>query len=322
MSDSVGSRRRRKAGWPVAARPEFAPLAAGDAVAVVATGFAVLPDRLSSGLDVIRRLGYDPRPGAHVRDRLGYLAGPDDARLEDLLRAWHDPATRALWFARGGYGTARLLTDLPWRRLARRPKLLVGYSDVTALFAALLSRTPGLCLYGPVAAELGTPDAWHRPSLRALLRGEDVTIPISRRAVLRSGRARGRLLGGNLTVLTHLIGTRDFPSLDGAVLALEDVGEEVYRVDRMLDHLRRSGALRGIAGVCLGSFASPPPAREFPGDRDLVEVLREAFAPLGVPVVRDLPFGHVRRKRTLPLGALCTLDTEAGAWRLEARPAP
>ena len=119
-----------------------------------------------------------------------------------------------------------------------------------------------------------------------------------------------------MTVLVHLLGTRWMPSLEGAVLVLEDVGEEVYRLDRLLTHLRMSGRLKGLAGICLGRFDPPAASRRFPGDRSLPEVLEEILAPLGVPVVRDLPFGHIPGKRVLPLGGEAMLDTASRTLRL------
>jgi muramoyltetrapeptide carboxypeptidase len=293
-------------------RPLLEP---GATVGVVATGFAVRPPALRSGVRRLERMGYRVALGEHVLARCGYLAGDDDARAADLCAMLSDPDVAAVWFARGGYGTARLLDRIPWRRLARRPKLLVGYSDLTALFGAIAGRSAGRCLYGPVVAELGQESAYDRSSLERLLAGLPVKLRIRRAQVLAHGRARGRLLGGNLTVLAHLLGTPHAPDLRGAVLFLEDVGEETYRIDRALTQLAAAGALRGVAGVLLGSFL-PPPRRAFPPDRVLDDVLGERFLPFGVPVIRDVPAGHVAGKWTLPLGGIAEIDTAAGQVRL------
>ncbi|HKQ61654.1 MAG TPA: LD-carboxypeptidase, partial [Candidatus Polarisedimenticolaceae bacterium] len=146
-------------------------LARGDTVAVVASGFAVRPEPLAAGLTELRRMGYEPAPGRNLAAREGYLAGSDATRLADLLAAWRDPRVRAIWFARGGYGTARLLDAIPWKELRRRPKLLIGYSDLTALFPVAAERTGSRCIHGPLVAELGRPEAFHRASLRAALAG-------------------------------------------------------------------------------------------------------------------------------------------------------
>jgi len=261
------------------------------------------------------RLGFRVVVGRHVLDRHGYLAGDDDARAADLVEMLRAPDVRALWFARGGYGTARILDRVPWRALARAPKVLVGYSDLTALFAPAIDRARALCLYGPVARELGEAAAWHAPSLRRLLSGQPLELRIAARDVVAGGRARGRLIGGNLTVLAHLCGTSYEPDCRGAILYLEDTGEPTYRIDRMLTQLGQAGWLARVRGVVVGNL-DVPPRRRFPPDRSLDDVLGEALASLGVPVVRGLVAGHVAHKRTLPLGGTAEIDTRAGVLRV------
>jgi muramoyltetrapeptide carboxypeptidase len=146
--------------------------------------------------------------------------------------------------------------------------------------------------------------------LKKLLAGQSLTVPVRKRQVLAEGRAHGRLIGGNLTVLAHLQGTRYAPDLGGAVLFLEEVGEQVYRIDRALTQLRMAGALRGVAGVLLGRFSSPP-RESFPPDRDPRVVLAEFFASCEIPVIDGLPVGHVAGQWSLPLGGTVDLDTSA-----------
>jgi len=263
-------------------------------------------------------MGYEVQLGRSVARQEGYLAGSDEERAEDLNRFLRDGSVRGIWFARGGYGTARLLELVDWKALGRDPKCLVGYSDVTALFAAAGRRADPICLYGPVVAELGDRARYHAPSLRAALRGDPVRLPFRRRQVLAPGRARGALRGGNLTVLVHLIGTRYEPDLRASVLFLEDTAEETYRLDRLLTHLRMSRVLDRVAAVLLGSFEPKPTERPFPPDRPVRDLLEETFLPLGVPVVMGLPAGHLPGKRTLPLGGMAELDTASG--RLVIRP--
>ncbi len=291
-------------------------LARGDTVGVVATAFAVRPALLEAGVRRLREMGFRVLLGDHVRDCHGYLAGDDAARAEDLRAMLLHPEVKAIWFARGGYGTARILEQVPWRRLKRHPKLLVGYSDLTALFSAVVQRTGQLCLHGPVVAELGQPDAYHAPSLRRMLAGQPTTLRVRKGQVLAGGKARGRLTGGNLTVLSHLQGTRFAPDFRDSVLFLEDVGEEAYRVDRALTHLKMAGAFRDLAAVLLGDFATPRSRRLFPPDRSVRELLAETFVPLGVPVIGGIRAGHVRGKWTLPLGGTARVDTAAGEVRL------
>lgn len=277
---------------------------------------------LDAGLAALRRRGYRPVEGLHLREAHGYLAGDDDARAADLDAALGERELRALWFARGGYGTARLLDRIDIGALARRPKLLLGYSDVTALSAAMLGRARGVCLHAPFVAELGKPEAFHAPSLAAMLAGRPVRRRVAGRDVLASGTARGRLMGGNLTVLVHLLGTPFMPSLRDAVLFIEEAGEEAYRVDRLLNHLAMSGALRQVRAVLVGQMLVPPTRREFPGDRALGAVLRDHLLPLGVPVVTGIPAGHGAGKWTIPIGGTATLDTARGVVAFDPRPAP
>jgi muramoyltetrapeptide carboxypeptidase len=288
----------------------------------VATGFAVRPDALDAGLSWLKKRGFAVVPGRHLRSVDGYLAGDDVARAGDLDAAIHDASLSAVWFARGGYGTARILDRIDFDRLVRRPKLLVGYSDLTALFSPLLARAKTVCLHAPNVAELGDPRAFHAPSLTASLAGRATRRRMVARDVLRQGRARGRLIGGNLTVLCHLLGTPHAPDLRGAVLFLEETGEEAYRIDRLLQHLRMSGALASVRAVLLGQFYVPPTARAFPGDRDLDALLRDHLLPLGVPVVRGVPSGHGPGKWTLPLGGTAAFDTKVGVMSFDPRPAP
>jgi len=294
---------------PASRKPLLAP---GDTVGVVATGFAPRPGALRSGLRRLERMGLRVARGPSLGSRDGYLAGTDRQRVTDLNEMLRRDDVRGLWFARGGYGTARILEDVDWRALRRRSKPMVGYSDLTALFCAVLTLPRRICLYGPVVAELGQPGSFHLASLRTLLRGDPVGIRFTRRQVVAEGAARGRLLGGNLSVLVHLLGTRWAPRLDGCVLLLEDVGEETYRLDRLLTQLRASGALSGVRAVVLGSLEPAAPGRTFPPDRPLAELVRETFCPLGVPVVSGLPVGHLPAKRTVPLGGRAELDTAAG----------
>lgn len=291
-------------------------LAPGDTVGVVATGFGVRRSSLAAGVGRLRRMGYRVLLGEHVLELDGYFAGEDEARAADLRSMIQHPDVRAIWFARGGYGTSRILESMPWDGLERRPKLLIGYSDLTALFCAVIQRVGQLCLYGPVVVELGQAKAYHTASLKQLLAGKPVELRLQRRQVLAEGRTKGRLLGGNLTVLAHLCGTPFAPDLRGAVLFLEDVGEEAYRVDRMLTQLRMAGAFQGLAGVLLGQLSVPETKRRFPPDRPLLAILRENFLPCGVPVVMNLPAGHVPGKRTLPLGGWVELDTSARTLKL------
>lgn len=289
-------------------RPLEPILSRDQIVAVVATGYAVRPRLLRRGVARLEAMGFHPLLGSSVTAADGYLAGNDDARFADLSEMLGREDVAAIWFARGGYGTTRLLSRLRPEMLRGRRPALIGYSDLSALFAQFTRPGSRRCLYGPVVTELGDASNYHAGSLKAALAGREQVLKLRRSQVWCGGRASGTLVGGNLTVLTSLCGTRFEPTLRRRILFLEDVGEPTYRLDRMLTQWRDAGWLRGLAGVLLGSF-SIPARRHFPPDREPEQVLREFFEPLGIPVVAGLPAGHRRGKRTLVLGAPVEIDT-------------
>jgi len=297
-------------------------LPVGSRVGVVATGFAARPEAIDAGLGWLAKRKLIPVPGKNLKAVDGYFAGSDDVRAADCNAAIGDSSLEAIWFARGGYGTARILDRIDLARLIRRPKLLIGYSDLTALFMALLGKTSTVCLHGPMVAELSRKEAFHAPSLAAALDGRAESRRIRQGEVVRPGKAAGRLMGGNLTVLVHLLGTPFMPDLRGSILFIEDAGEEAYRVDRLLRHLVMSGALAGVRAVLVGQLHVPKTEREFPGDREIGAVLRDHLLPLKVPVVTGIPAGHGAGKWTLPLGGRASIDTAGRIVTFDPRPAP
>lgn len=298
-----------------------APLAPGARIAVIAPGSAVRRAAVEAGMDVLRGWGYEPVAGAHLFARDGDLAGADEGRAQDVEWAFTEPGLDAVWAARGGWGTPRLLERLDPAALARSRRWLLGFSDVTALQAVLLQH--GLAsAYAPLVAELADPRRAGPADLRALLArpaAPRVFRPGTRRA-LAPGRAAGPLSGGCLTLLAWLAGTPWQPDLRGTVVFLEEVAEAPYRIDRMLWQLRAAGMLDGIAGLALGHFTNCKPPQGRPS-RTLAAVLAEHAGALGVPVLAGIPAGHGPRPRALPLGFTAHLDADAGTLRLEPPPA-
>lgn len=287
----------------------------GDVVRVVAPAGPFEPEPFERGLAVLRdRLGLVPRMRHDVRARDGYLAGDDGRRLAEWLEAASDPEARAIWCARGGYGAMRLLPRLEAARLLHPPRVVVGFSDITALHAAL-NRAGLVTVHGPVVTQLGSLSAAALDHLEALLFGRPVPagtaaapapgsgVPAA--AVIRPGRVTGPLAGGNLSLLAHLCGTAWQPRLQGAVLFLEDVGERPYRLDRAFTQLQLGGALDGVAGVCLGAFTEC----DEPGMVG-AETARRLAEALGVPAVEGVPAGHQAENLALPLGSVVTLVAE------------
>ncbi|MDQ7006212.1 MAG: LD-carboxypeptidase [Acidobacteriota bacterium] len=292
------------------------PLPVGSSLAVVAPGSAVDRQRVEAGFERLAAWGYRPLAGRHLFRRKGDLAGTRQQRLEDLHWALTDPAVDAVWFARGGWGSATLLDGIEWRRWLRRSRWLIGFSDLTSLQAALLER--GLCSWhAPMVADLATPERFVARDLRAMLldplRVRRIRPGPRRRLV--GGRARGLLAGGNLTVLASLAGTRWQPDWRGRIVLLEEVGEAPYRIDRLLWQLSASGMLRGVRGVLLGQFTAARPAGGRPS-RVLRDIFLSRLAPLSVPVLAGIPAGHGRRARAWPLGFDCSLDADRGEVRL------
>jgi muramoyltetrapeptide carboxypeptidase len=288
------------------------PLRPGDAVRVVAPSASFDADAFERGLSVLSsRLGLRPRVRPDIASRSGYLAGDDTRRIEEWREAVADPEARAIFCARGGYGAMRILPAVDPAPLLDRPKLLVGFSDVTALHATL-NRAGLVTVHGPVVTQLGRAPEEALLHLEALVSGQvprpgpwDAPAPgagLVGTGTLRPGRATGPLLGGNLTLLAHLLGTPFAPRLDGAVLFLEDVGEKPYRIDRDLTQLRLAGALDQLAGVAIGQLSQCDE-----GGVEAMAVVREAVAALGIPAIEGLPAGHEDRNLALPLGARATL---------------
>lgn len=287
-------------------------LTAGARVALLAPAGPLRGEEdLARAIGNVRTFGWEPVVGTHALARQGYFAGDDENRLADLNAALADPAIDGIWCLRGGYGTMRLLDGVDYAALRRRPKAIIGYSDISALHAAIGVRCDLITYHGPTArAELS---AFSRESLRrALSAGGEPCGVAPEASTVRPGIARGPLAGGNLALLAALAGTPYAPRLDGAILVLEDINEAVYRVDRMLRQLMLAGMLSRCAGLVFGQFTNCSEESD-DGARSLDELIPETAAVLGIPCLARAPIGHVPDQWTLPLGATATLDTDAHA---------
>ena len=274
-------------------------------------------ERLDAGLDVLRGWGLEPQVAPHALDRDGYLAGGDLSRAQDLNAALRDRDVRGVLTTRGGYGSTRMVDLVDWEALRSDPKWLVGFSDTTALHAAAWQRTCTVSVHGQFAARLSLQPAHRLDQLRRLVFGE-----VGEGSVIDLGGQTaegdsgvGRLLGGNLALLTHLIGTVDELDLRGAILLLEDVGEVPYRVDRMVMQLLRSASLDEIEGLVLGRFERCEAPEGVPS-RSVEQVLDELVGALAIPTVSDAPLGHTDQQVPLPLGVEVVLDADDRTVRL------
>jgi muramoyltetrapeptide carboxypeptidase len=296
-------------------------LRAGDTVRLVSPSGPAEPELVARGTELFTSWGLRVEVARRACDGTGYLAGDDDGRLADLSEALADPAVRGVVCTRGGYGAQRIVDRLDLAPLLQRPKVVVGFSDITAVHLALWRRLRLATVYGPGAAwrDERTGKASAQSLRAAIMSAEPVLIksdPAETTAAVRiAGVARGTLLGGNLSLLTTSVGTADFPSMRGAILLLEDTDEAAYAVDRMLTYLLRSGVLRGLAGVAVGQFTACSASRGV----SVADVLLDRLATLGVPTLGGLPIGHGTGQLSVPIGVPATLDAAAGT--LLAQPA-
>lgn len=290
-------------------------LRAGDAVMLVSPSGPTSPERLARGLELLAAWELTPALGPNAYGRHGFLAGRDDLRAADLNAAFADPRIRGVICTRGGYGAQRVVDALDMTAVRRDPKVVVGFSDITALQLALWRGARLATLHGPM---MGWDDtrlpAGSAQSLRSAL---TASSPVVVRPVAAEETAAvrvpgppvtGTLLGGNLSLLVSTIGTPDMPDLTGAILLLEEIEEPPYKIDRMLTHLRRAGVLSGLAGVAVGQFTDCGDDWAMP----VADVLTDRLADLGVPVLGGLPIGHGTAQVTVGVGVPATLDAAAG----------
>lgn len=302
---------------PLAIPPALQP---GDAISIVAPASSPKRDRFEAAMANLTARGYRPKVYRDFCTPHGFLSGTDDERVAELEAAFRDPETTMVLAVRGGYGCGRIVDRVDFSLLTARPKIVCGYSDLTALHAAIQRRCGLVSFHGPnLVAGLGAGDEENAIETAASLKmfggrnAFDLLAPFRYNTrTQHAGVAEGHLVGGNLAVLLGLLGTPDEPDFDDAILVIEDTGEAPYRVDRLLTQLRTSGRLTKIAGAVLGYFSDYDKSDRPTAD----EVLAEHFEPLGVPVVAGAPFGHEHPNLPLPMGATVRLDADAPSLEL------
>src|SRR5262245_28908610 len=309
-------------------------LGPGDTIMLVAPANATFNTvELQIAKESLTALGFNVKVGAHLLERHGYLAGDDKARADDINRAFDDKSVAAVHAIRGGWGSARLLPYLDFDTIRRRPKVIVGYSDITALLLSIHAKGGFVTFHGPIG--LGRWDSYSLDYYkRVLFNGEHVTHSNKqglsdrntltqiefRTQTITPGKARGRLLGGNLTVLTAILGSPYLPDWDDAILFTEDVGEDYYRVDRMLTQLKLAGVLGKIKGFVFGSCSECGPGNGNFGALTLEEIFADHIRPLRVPAWQGAMIGHGQPQWTLPVGVQVEIDADAGTIRLLEAP--
>ena len=311
-----------------ASTPPIKPraLRTGDTVGLIApASYTFDLWRLDEAAARVEALGLVPRFGKHVRGRRGFLSGTDDERLEDLHAMFADRSIAAVFALQGGYGTPRLLDRIDYELVRRNPKILLGYSDITGLHLAIGRKSGLVTFHGPNMLGTLTPRTLETLK-KALFVAEplgDVTNPDEADPLnvefplhtVAKGVARGRMVGGNLTLISSTMGTPYEIETKGRILLVEDTGEAPYRIDRMLVQLKLAGKLQDAAGIVFGTCSDCEPSRSsFELSLSLSEVLDELLGSLGKPVLAGILFGHTKEKAVIPFGVEAELD--AGAKRL------
>jgi muramoyltetrapeptide carboxypeptidase len=311
------------------------PLQAGQTIGLVAPASATRnPEDTRFAIDVVESLGFRVKVGQHLFDRHGYLAGQDRDRAADLNRMFADPEVDAIFTVRGGYGCMRMLPYLDYDLIRQHPKILLGYSDITALHHAIYTQTGLITFHGPVMA--GNLTSYTLAEFKQLFFNPQPPLHLgvpppfeategqaeyhNRLIRLVPGTARGRLIGGNLTLMSHLMGTPYQPDFKEAILILEDIGESVYRIDRLLTHLWLTGKLDQLAGIVFGKFTDCAPGGSWTSRFSLEEVLLERCQEIGLPALWGLMIGHVKDQTTFPIGCKAELDVDAETLTLLETP--
>ena len=296
-------------------------LSPGDGVGLIAPASGVTAETWNRAIKNIEDLGFKPVVGKFARGQVGFLSGSDKERLSDLHWAFSDPAIKAVWCVRGGGGAPRLLADIDYSLIRKNPKIFIGFSDITALHLAIHQNCGLVTFHGPVASSqfpdytkghlmdvLTKPSAPYKITVSEFNTAKE--SPFYRTEVLNKGKSRGRLIGGNLSLLTALAGTKyALGNLRGKLLFIEEVNEPPYRIDRMLTQLRQSADLRSVAGIALGVFEDTS-ASAGKTSQPVMDVLRDRLGDLNVPLVYGLSFGHIRDNITIPYGVEAELDAD------------
>lgn len=309
---------------------EFAPtrpkaLAEGSTIALCAPASGVARGEELDAAATLRRLGFNVRLGRFLNKGYGYLAARDEDRAKEFMDFVRDPEVNAIMAVRGGYGVMRILPMIDFEEIRRNPKIVMGYSDITALVNPIFQKSGVIGFHGPVASstfDTYTLDSFRRTVMAASPAGtfsesdefQGTVFGSARASTIVPGKAQGRLVGGNLSLVTAMMGTPYEIETKGRILFLEEIEEEPYRVDRMLMTLVLSGRLADCAGVALGRFTKCEASSrggELNMSLSLEEVVRGILEPLKIPTIYGLSIGHIRSKLTVPVGGLATIDAEA-----------
>ncbi len=282
------------------------PLKKGDFFHIVAASSPISSKKdLESGIKVIQDWGLLCNDFDSLDRSWGYLAGTDEIRFNELHPSNYFPL---ITFARGGWGSARLLEKIqPWKE-----GWMIGFSDLTSILLARLASGFLGGVHGPLITTLGDEPEWSKDRLKSILFGN--SVPDIHGDPWGGGISKGHLIVGNLTVMTHLIGTKHLPNFKESILIIEDIGEAPYRIDRMLTHLRLAGILQQVSGLGFGSFTSCDNDEDVDKTKsfELIDILKDRTKDLRIPIISNLPIGHCHGNASLPIGSQAILDSKKG----------
>jgi muramoyltetrapeptide carboxypeptidase len=305
-----------------------AALKKGDTIGLVCPAYsAFIKEEVTIAIESLQAMGFKVFQGKHIFDRYGNLAGKDEDRAADINEMFANKKVDAIMAMHGGWGCARILPLLDYELIRKNPKIFIGYSDITALLLGIYSQTGLVTFHGPVGSS-----TWNSFSVEyfrnvliegnaikmsnPIKKGDALTQMDDRIYTITKGRASGRLIGGNLTVLSHILGSKYVPDFTGAILFIEDVQEDTYRIDRMITQLKLAGILNQISGFVFGKCTDCPPSKSY-GSLTLEDIFEDHIKPLKIPAFSGAMIGHIKDKFTVPVGIEAMIDAEEGTIKLK-----
>jgi muramoyltetrapeptide carboxypeptidase len=291
----------------------------GDTIGIISPASSEIPEKFEQAQKRLQKFEFRVVEGGHSRKKYRYFAGSDEERAEDFNNFIKNDAISAIFASRGGYGCSRILPLIDYDAIKEHPKIILGGSDITALLWAIRQKTGLITFFGPMALQIGAgleefSEQWLWRTLCGEIRGKYKLPTASQLWGIGYGRVQGRLIGGCLSLVVSLLGTEYFGDLTGTILFLEEIGEQPYRLDRMLTHLRNAGAFDRISGLLLGDFHKCWD-EDVENSLTLKEIIEQVLGKRKIPVLAGLPFGHGEKKMTLPLGVEVEMDVEMGELR-------
>lgn len=286
----------------------------GDTIGIISPASPILKEKLDKGINYLKNLGFNVKLGKHVYGERGYLSGTDEERVSDLHELFCDNSVKAVFCSRGGYGSIRILKYIDFELIKKNPKIFVGFSDLTALEISMLVKNGLVTFYGPTIAE-DLDNEIDYSGFDLLLKiisfeTNSYKVDISDYNIVKEGKSTGILIGGCLSVFSSLLGSDYFPDLKNTIIFLEDTNEEPYRIDRYLSQLRLCGIFNKACGLIFGKFTHCESKEKDYKGPNVDEIIDDTASNLDIPVIKNLSFGHIKGKITIPVGIKATVNTD------------